>query len=447
MNRIDFFYDGQLRRFMAQVVRAFSGFQYETGLLADGSREQRVVPCRMASQNKQVGIIMRNNSENSILAVPMITVFIKELEADRTRTQAPGFVGSVQVHERAVDPETGEYTGEPGNSYTVDRMMPHPLTATIQVDVWTSNELQKHQLFEQIFMAFNVGFDIQSSDNPLDWSALSTLSLDNMTWTSRAIPVGTSDEIDVLTFVFKLPMWISPPAKVKQQKLIHQIITNVLDGEIGPDDSIDGRAFAPSGNPIAQSIVTPGNYQISIDGAEITLIGQHERDDPSWAELLAQYGTLTPALSQLRLRADVDQSTDLDVVGTIQLDPRRKNVLHWQVDIDTVPSNTQKPVDAIIDPLRHLPGKELPQASAGQRYLIIEDIGPSLAWGDVHARANDIIEYNALTGWVVVFDSSATNSINYVVNLRSGKQLRFVDGSWIMSIDGTYNPGFWRILL
>jgi hypothetical protein len=447
MNRIDFFYDGQLRRFMAQVVRAFSGFQYETGLLADGSREQRVVPCRMASQNKQVGIIMRNNSENSILAVPMITVFIKELEADRSRTQAPGYVSSVQVHERAVDPDTGEYTGEAGHSYTVDRMMPHPLTATIQVDVWTSNELQKHQLFEQIFMAFNVGFDIQSSDNPLDWTALSTLSLENMTWTSRAIPVGTSDEIDVLTFVFKLPLWISPPAKVKQQKLIHQIITNVLEGDAGPDDTIDGRAFMPSGDPMTQSIVTPGNYQISINGSEITLVGQHERDDPSWADLLAQYGKMTPALSQLRLRADVDQSTDLDIVGTIQLDPKRKNVLYWQVDIDTVPSNTQKPVDAIIDPLRHLPGKELPQAAAGQRYLIIEDIGPSLAWGEVNARANDIIEYNALTGWTVVFDSASINSLHYVVNLRSGKQLRFVDGSWIMSIDGTYNPGYWRVLL
>jgi len=447
MNKIDFFYDGQLRRFMAQVVRAFSGFQYETGLLADGSREQRVVPCRMASQNKQVGMIMRNNSENSILSVPMITVFIKELEADRGRTQAPGFVGSVQVHERAVDPETGEYTGDAGHSYTVDRMMPHPLNATIQVDVWTSNELQKHQLFEQIFMAFNVGFDIQSSDNPLDWSAMTTLSLDSMTWTSRAIPVGTSDEIDVLTFVFKLPMWISPPAKVKQQKLIHQIVTNVLDGEPGPDDSIDGRAFAPSGNAITRSIVTPGDYQISIEGSEITLVGNRPDEVPSWAELLSLYGNMTPASSQLRLRADVDQSTDLDIVGTIQLDSRRPNVLFWQVDIDTVPSNTQKPVDAIIDPIRHLPSKELPVPAAGQRYLIIEEMGPSQAWGDVTAHSGDIIEYSATTGWSVVFKAATTTSLQYVVNLRSGKQLRFVDGSWIMSIDGTYNPGYWRLLL
>jgi hypothetical protein len=469
MNRIDFFYDGQLRRFMAQVVRAFSGFQYETGLLADGSREQRVVPCRMASQNKQVGVIMRNNSENSILAVPMITVFIKELEADRSRTQAPGFVGTVQVQERAVD-ENGNYTGEKGASYTVDRMMPHPLTATIQVDVWTSNELQKHQLFEQIFMAFNVGFDIQSSDNPLDWSALSTLSLENMTWTSRAIPVGTSDEIDVMSFVFKLPMWISPPAKVKQQKLIHQIVTNVLTGDAGEDDSVDGRAYMPSGNSVTQSIVTPGNYQISILGNEITLVGQHERDVPRWDALLAQYGKLS-ITSQLRLRADLDQDIELDIIGTIEIAGDRPNVLYWSVDPDTLPKNTiTKGVDGIVDPLRQAPLMRslpqhftpLPEAAEGQRYLILEDMGGSDAWGipkmpsynpgetpPTFANAGDIIEYKN-GAWLRVFDSRTAGKqeeSHYMVNNRTGKQLRFLNGEWIMAVDGTYNPGYWRILL
>ena len=448
MATIDYFYDGQIRRFLLQVVRAFSGFQYEGALQPDGTRQLRVVPCRMASQNKQVGTIMRNNSENTLLSTPMITVFIKELEAERDRTQAPGFVSTVQVHERATDPITGEYTGEPGSTYTVERMMPHPLKATIQVDIWTSNELQKHQLFEQIFMAFNVGFDIQSSDNALDWTAMTTMTLDNMTWTSRSVPVGTSDEIDVMSFVFKLPMWISPPAKVKQQKLIHQIVANVLDDQLGPIDTIDGNASQHgSGGLVTRSIVTPGNHKIAIEGDEITLLGSFEGDVPSWADLLVQYGVLTPAQSQLRIRADVDQSTDLDIIGTIQLDNTRPNVLFWQVDIDTIPSNTQKPVDAIIDPLRHLPGKELPLATAGQRYLILEDIGPSVAWGDISAREGDIIEYSATGGWQVSFNAATTTALQYVVNLRSGKQLRFLDGSWIMAIDGTYNTGFWRLLL
>lgn len=443
---IEHFYDGQLRRFLMQIVRAFSGFQYETGKRADGTSQLKVVPCRMANQNRQVGHILRNNSENSLLSAPMITVFIKDLELNRNRTQAPGFVSTVQVSERGIDPDTGEYTGTLGSKYTVDRMMPHPLDANIQVDIWTSNEMMKHQLFEQIFMAFNVGFDIQSSDNPLDWSAMSTMSLENITWSSRNIPIGTNDEIDVMSFTFKLPMWISPPAKVKNQNIIQQIITNIREGVADAEDTIDGRASAPVGNILAQSIVTPGNYEISILGDEITLLGGDSNSIANWRELLSLYGEVAPAQSQLRLRADLDQIDELDIVGTIQFHASKPNVLLWQVDIDTLPNNTLTPVAAIINPITHFPGRELPIAQIGHRYLILNEMGPSQVWGNITAYSGDIIEYGP-SGWVVVFTASTTTTTQYMVNIRNGKQLRFLNGSWIMAIDGTYNPGFWRIHL
>lgn len=444
---VDYFYDAQIRRFLLQVVRAFSGFQYETGIKEDGAKQMKVVPCRMAAQNRQVAHIMRNNSENTLLSVPLITVFIKDVELNRDRTQNPNFVGSVQVEERGVDPATGQYTDEVGAKYTVDRIMPHPLQINLQVDVWTSNELQKHQLFEQIFMAFNVGFDIQSSDNPLDWTALTTMELTGVTWSSRSIPIGTNDEIDVLSFTFKLPVWISPPAKVKKQVLIHQIADNIYNGSADEEDLIDGRASIPGGYGefLSRDISTPGNYQISISGDQITLVGNGD-EEPRWDKLIAQYGILKPAESQLRLRADIEQDIELDIVGTIQYHATRPNVLLWQVDIDTLPSNTLTPVNALINPLEHFPGRELPAPADGQRYLILSDIGPSQAWGPINAKSGDIIQYNNGL-WNVAFNSSLNSSTQYVVNLRTGKQLRFLDGNWIMAVDGTYNPGFWRLYL
>lgn len=442
---IDHFYDGQIRRFLLQIVRAFSGFQYETGMRADGTTQLKVVPCRMASQNKQVGTIMRNNSENMLLGTPMITVFIKDVEIIRERTQAPGHISSVQVNELAIDPVTGQYTDQSGSRYTVERMMPHPLNLTIQVDIWTNNEMQKHQLFEQIFMAFNVGFDIQSSDNPLDWTALTTMTLDNVNWSSRQIPIGSSDDIDVMTFTFKLPIWISPPAKVKQQRIIEQIVTNINNGMVDTTGSEDTLIVNGGGDKIAQSIVTPGMYQISIDGDEITLIGDGVTA-PNWKSLLAQYGSMIPAQSQLRLITDLDQPDNVDIVGSIQYHNTRADILLWQVDIDTVPSNTMKPVNALINPLQHAPGDQLPVPTFGQRYLILENVSPCIAWGNLTAKQNDIIQYDA-GGWSVVFEAATQTDTQYVVNLRSGKQLRFYQGSWIVAIDGVYHPGYWRIHL
>ncbi len=80
------------------------------------------------------------------------------------------------------------------------------------------------------------------------------------------------------------------------------------------------------------------------------------------------------------------------------------------------------------------------------RYLVLDDIGPCEAWGNLSASKNDIIQYT-LVGWTVSFDASEMHSSEYLVNLKSGKQLRFMDGAWIVAIDGDYNPGFWRIHL
>ncbi len=325
MNLIDYFYDGQIRRFLLQVVRAFSGFQYETGKRADGTTQLKVVPCRMAAQNRQVASIIQNNSENSLLSTPMITVFIKDMAIDRNRTQMPGHVSTVHVHEQAVDPATGRYTGEPGAKYSVDRIMPHPMDMTLQVDIWTSNEMQKHMLFEQIVMAFNVGFDIQNSDNPLDWTAMTTMTLDSINWSSRSMPIGTNEEIDVMSLTFKLPIWISPPAKVTQQRIIEQIVTNITAGTADATNSEDTLVYSSDGTSMGQVIVTPGDYHIRIEGDEITLLGDPDEPPPSWQKLLYNYGTMTRILLE---RSSITRHVQTLSIGRSTSIPYRQTLNH-----------------------------------------------------------------------------------------------------------------------
>lgn len=454
MASVDYFYDGQIRRFLNQVVRAFSGFQYE--VVINGVKQLKTVPVTPALQNKQVAAIMSNNSENVLLSTPAITVYIKGVEKNLERVQNPAHVSTVQVTEREFDTVTGKYTSNRGNSYTVERIMPHPLDVTIAVDIWTSNEFQKHQLFEQIYMAFNSDFDIQSSDNALDWTALSRMHLQDVNWSSRTIPIGSQDIIDVMTFTFLLPMWISPPAKVKEQHVIQQIIANIVEGseELAKMEAgaTYGDQYDSSGELMGRTIVTPGDYKIAIQGNEVMLLDNHgsqvdENGNPyDWQTLLYDYGKLIPAVSQLRLRANIEQSDDLDIIGTIQLDASRSNVLIWQVDLDTLPGNTLMPINGVIEPHVNYVGQGLPTPKEGDRYMILSSIGPCEAWGNLVADVNDIVEFKN-GAWVRVFDASSNTVVQYIVNLRSGKQLKFQDGQWIFAIDGEYNPGFWRLYL
>lgn len=442
----EYFYDAQIKRFLMQVVRAFSGYQYLTGRRGDIGPALRVVPCTMAKRNRQVAMIQRNMSENTLNTVPMITIDQTGLTFDDARIQNPSHVGSVQVYERARDPRTGELTEELGNSITVERLMPRPFNLQVQVDIWTSNQDQKQQLMEQILTIIYPTFDIQNSDNPVDWTALSTVHCKDIVWSSVSIPIGNEDTIDIATIQLEIPIWLSPPAKVKRQKVIETIITNINDGEY--DDA--GRLI--SGETMAQEVTTPGNHHIEIRNGIVRLLGPKanevnaDGDRFDWTVLLYEYSkSLIPAQTQLRIRNSLNEQAP-EIIGRLQQGDT-PDLLEWQIDIDSLPANTLPPVNAVIDPTRSFPGDgTLPLAAEGQRYLLINDLpGNTHAWGMMGARANSIMEYQN-GEWKVPFDGAPNNEIHYILNLTSARQLRWDGESWTLAIDGVYAPGFWRII-
>lgn len=442
---LDYFYDAQQRRFLEQIVRAFSGFKYRTGYGKDGEAPREImVPCRMALRSRLIASIIANGSENMLNTCPMITIAQTGLTPRWEDLQNQSHISTVHAVERGI--EDGKYTGDRGRGYTVERLMPIPLNMTFQVDIWTSNEDQKYQLSEQILQQVAPSFEIQNSENALDWTSLTVCYLDDIVLSSKSIPIGTSgsDDLDIMTLTFRMPFLLTPPAKVKQQTLIHQVVTNINDMQD------QGEGEPPMGERLSQSVVTPGNHRIMINKNKITLLGSNgaEEDDEGnlyhWISLFNIMGVLRPMESIVSI-ATTGDIEHMDVVGTIQIDPLKPNELFWHIDPDTLPRNTLRPVDAIIEPHRTFPGGDLPVAVIGHRYLLLGDVGPSEAWGNLTAKQGNIIQYTH-TGWVVVFDG-LESSHEVVVNLNTGSQLRWTGAEWVMSIDGEYTPGLWRLRL
>lgn len=443
----DFFYDEQIRRYLLQFVRIFTAFQYETGSNANGEKELRQVPARYAQRDRMVSHILRNNSENVLLSTPFITCWIQNLEKDDNRRQNPTHVSTVNTTERKI--ENGKYTSEDGNRYTVQRYMPVPYNLKLQVDIWTTNEKQKHQILEQILILFNPSIDIQSSTNPVDWTSLTVVTLDDITWSSRSIPIGSDDDIDMSTITFEVPIWINPPAKVQKQNIIRKIHQNVFSvNEIFDTKSRDIQ-IQSQGTLI--EIVLRG-WTIFVENDKITLLTENgnEYDENGelcdWENVFEKYGSIIPGVSELRLvQNSIDNDND-DITGLIQK-TSKQNELSWMTDPQTLPSNTLDNIDAIIDPHRVYPGKNLPDAITGQRYLIINDIGDvTEAWGEITAHENDIIQYDGIK-WVVVFDSKNVDTKEFVVNNNTKEQLEWDKKEWIFSIKGLYKEGEFRIYL
>lgn len=454
----DFFYDGQIRRYILQFMRVFSDFKCETGLDSDNTKIQLRVPIAYGDPSFQAAQIIRGQSENVVMPSPMMSAWVSNLALDAQRRKDPAFESKINSIEMNHNTTEDVYTNEPGNRLTIDRHMPVPYKLTMMLDIWTTNTQIKLQLLEQILTIFNPSIQLQQIANFYDWSSIFEIELTDIVWSNRGIPTGTGVDRDVASLTFELPVWINPPSKVKRISIINEIVTTVLSGKDLPNErDLDGiyNPLEDIGPVLTQIIVTPGNLRISIgvNGLatnEIALADQHGVVDPDleWQSLFDKYGNLDANNSRIRLKLDPDlDSSAGDIIGTVSSHPTNPNVLIYDVDVDTLPSTIEGgPVDNIINPVKSWPDGDLPAAEAGQRYLLVDELIPentgSNPWGEISANVNDIIEHNG-TSWFVVFDADHAEAEQFVINLQSGNHYRFTGHEWVFTYLGSFFPGYW----
>ena len=459
----DYFYDGQIRRYVTQFIRVMSNFSYK-----DGKGNLIQIPVRYGDLSRQTAQILKKGSENVLSSAPFIACYIKDFRYDRSRLQDPTFVSKVQIRERDVD-NNGNLLNTQGGNYTVERIMPSPYKITFAADIWTMNSDQKFQIVEQIAYIFNPALDLQTTDNYIDWTSLSMLSLtDQGQWSTRTVPQGLDEALEIASLVFEAPVWITPPAKVKQMNVITKIITNVflpITTDTALDDLRAGYAAQIFDKPTSEVVVTLNNFNLLVlNGvAKLEAVSYESQGDDinqppvSWLAILDRYpGKFTAGLSQLRLTTP----NGAEIVAFMRLDANNETQMMLTFDQDTIPGNDiingRGTVDAIINPDTFNPSSKV----SGTRYLILEDINPDHAlpnyngpdaWKnstgtDFVAYANDIIEWNG-AAWSVIFSSSSVNTTTYITNSYTGIQYKWADSSWSKSFEGLYNNWSWRLVL
>lgn len=455
-----FFYDNQIRRFLIQFAKIFSNWQVTRGKDPNGNDILVRVPIMYGDSSRQAATIIANNSASNLPSAPMITYYISGVEYDQKRTQDPWFVDKINVRQRAYNSETQSYETTQGQAFTVERLMPVPYNLRVTVDMWTTNYNQKLELFEQVATLFNPALEIQSTDNFIDWTSLSVVFQDGLTFSSRSIPQGTGNPIDIMTWKFYMPIWISTSSKLKKMGVVEKIIASIYKGQALQDIQNEDLLLG------TRQKITPYGYKVLLLNNQLQLLPADEPffpvneslaipDNPNtnlyWSALLNVYGAIKPGISQIWLQ---NPYMNDDIVGTIVPDPNDDRFLIYNIDPDTLPQNTLPPVTSIINPQLTGPNAGLPGPMPGVRYLIVDDIGSAdattVAWGGLIANANDIIEFDADTmQWSVSFDSQASETVDFVTNLTTSMQYRYVpaDGIWMKSYEGWYDQGDYSIVI
>lgn len=467
---MDFFYDEQIRRYLLQFIRLFSDLKIKEGPDSAGNIYFNRVPVRYADFHRMVGHIQRENSESTTLPSPLMTVWINSIERLDSRRQDPSFERQLEATEREYDKDSGSYTKNVGNRYSIKRHMPVPYMMNLRLDMWTTNTTTKLQLIEQILVLFNPTVQINQNDNPLDWSSVTEVTLQDIDFTNRSIPVGTESERDVASITFNMPIWINPPAKVTRRKVIDHIFTRTnLESDIdleqetnnlilNPDS--DGEFFETKEDFL--TVVSPGNYRVAIgvDDAgdnEVMLLDENGNtsDDVTWNNLLISYGPqlFNDKEVSIRLITTVDNQESNEFFGTLERHPNDDRKMIVDIDEDSFPGviDSVSPVNKVINPKRTYPGNGIPFPKGGEKYLVVSNSTDPLItpeskspWGNITFSSNDIIMYNG-AGWEVVFDATEEEDDQYVKDIDTGYILRFTGNDWIHGYFGEYKPGYWRI--
>lgn len=480
---MDFFYDGQVRRYVTQFMRVFIGFKWQAG---DGS--EKTVPVMYGDMTRQVASIIRENSENKMPSVPRIACYITKLDMDKTRLSDASFVSKVNIRERRYtedDAGVRDYQNIQGGNYTVERMLPTPYTLNMKADIWTSSTDQKLQLLEQILVLFNPSLELQTTDNFIDWTSITVLNLENISFSSRTIPQGVDSEIDVCSMEFSIPIYISPPAKVKRLGVVRSIIANVFT-EGGAIADLQDLIYNQEDGQIQVRTTSYGRYRVLLFKAdngqpydyELTLVDADEilsktsiEEKPiksglpiTWNQVLDAEGGYLDGISQIWFT----QPSGSNMYGTFSVNPVDASIMVVTFDQDTIPSNSliessisgvpaKGTINAIIDPYKFNPIESFGGHSnipLGIRYLILDDINPDNvnidgpdAWkgklgADPVVSANSIIEWNG-TNWIVIWSPNTGITPTYIQNLRTGIKYRWDGEQWLKSFEGEYAPGFW----
>jgi hypothetical protein len=499
---MDHFYDGQIRRYVTQFMRVFIGFKWQAG---DGTLS--TVPVKYGDMSRQVAALIKENSENKMPTVPQISCYITGLEMDTSRLSDASFVSKVHIRERRFLDAGGEreYQNVQGGNYTVERLMPTPFKLSMKADIWTSNTDQKLQLMEQILVLFNPSLELQTTDNYIDWTSLSVLNLGTINFSSRTIPAGAESEIDICSLEFDMPVWISPPSKVKKLGIVQSVISNVFmeSGDIvNLEELVYNRqkgGFGLSTNNYRVLLfksntgnLSDGQYDLTLlnkDAAALAL-GLYDKTTSvggllDWNAILEVQGGYKPG-SYVYFK----KPSGGEIVGQVVVNPLDPTILSVSIDRDSLPGNTdinstivgigsRGTVDAIIDPYKFNPIEIFGSHSAitlGVRYLMLDDVnnsqnrdgfvkfpfdpsdgssrdpyrGPQ-GWtnandSDPNITANSIVEWNG-TAWVTLWDPAEAEPSTYIQNIRTGIQYIWDGEQWLKSFEGEYGPGNWNLII
>jgi hypothetical protein len=253
--------------------------------------------------------------------------------------------------------------------------------------------------------------------------------LSSSSFSSRTIPQGAAEDIDIASLEFEMPIYITPPAKVKKLGVVRAVVQNMFNNT---GDAVNINNLIYNDGDIVNTVEykrygivmlkgdngVAGDYYVTIVDVGQAVIDAGLDLPPEkigkkldWQLVLDQYGGYKAGVSRITFKT----ATGGSIIGTITVNPIDPTILVASLDMDTVPSNSELTtgtypdgtvytsvrsaskgtIDAIINPYNFNPLTTYGTKAnfpAGLRYLMLDDLNLFLAPKLAPSIATNIID-------------------------------------------------------
>lgn len=457
MINTNYWYFGNIRHMILCVLRLFQNFCISQGLDEKGNQVLKRVPVTFMSTDKSVVYMLNNATDTVLQSVPKMILSLSNVKLNNEKISgAPYYEIETSFTEKKFNPDKGNYEYEPGNSYNISRLNPLPIGLEFKLYVLTTMQDQKLQLFEQIRSLFSPTLEIQTSENPIDWSRVTAITLTGLNWTSKGTTNLDGSTLDSMDMTFEIDMNLDMPTIVQKQCMIEQIAERIGDGN--SFDDIMGWDLSDTSviyhNPTKNAVnifldEKTGRQKLKLLPSELA---------KTWYDVFRMYNfDYNPMKQNILVSCSSDSNLDKKstIVGPVgAIDKDDPSIICYHINEGTLPEPNLKAVDQIIDPHKFTPSDKI-----GTRYLVLNEISNCELWGTFlntngqPLTENEKIDEGSIieltnNGWMLELNPRIQRGIWFIRDNSEPLYLYTFNNEyniWTDVINKRYNIGQWRI--
>lgn len=202
----------QLKTYIGQFMRVFSGFQMPTSLKKDGTPESlKRIPVVYGTMDRITASVMSKNQDHfTNFRIPIIAVNMEGIELDNVNKMPRTHIDTVASPDR-----TGGY----------ERLMGIPMIMNMTVDILASSNEELFGILEQILLIFNYRVTIQIDNKAVNANYLTEITLASVD-NQIQYPLGGDKRVCSMGLRFTVPVKLRYPSS-ENIKIIDTIRENI----------------------------------------------------------------------------------------------------------------------------------------------------------------------------------------------------------------------------